>query len=92
MNEKLSIEGDGENEKIALISSAQTFEDLYAALDQIGEVQGSRGIISAAELKEKIAFAREAPGLGIGNITNGGDLRIRDKVKSLLETELGRKI
>lgn len=86
--EKLNQSGKAaekpENEILPAISEAQTFEDLFAALDEIGELKGSR-VYTAGELKEDIGKVRLVRGL-IGKITRAGGLR--DKVAELLEKEL----
>lgn len=74
-------------EMLPEIKDAQTFEELYDALDRIGELHGSGNkTYSAEELKKRIGLAREGQATMLTEwVTRTGGLR--KKVRELLEKE-----
>lgn len=103
--EKLPQEGDAQEpilpeagakehsneEPLPEIRDAQTFEELYAALDHIGELRGGDGAIySVEELKQRIAAARRTKvAILLDMVTRTGGLR--DKARELLKKEKEKK-
>lgn len=76
-------------DKYKAIADAQSFEELLAAMDQLGGIEGSKAaggkFHSAEDLKERINLARGGSRLFLEGITRTGGLR--DKVTELLSKE-----
>lgn len=70
--------------KTPSIAEAQSFDELYQSLNSLGEIRGSRGSFTAAELASLIDLVRTQK-LDISLITRSEG--IREKVKELLEGE-----
>jgi len=81
------VESNEKEEKAEAIRNAQTFEEFYDAIRNYGPVQGSKGEVQPEDLIAKIETSRMAP-IMLEQVTNGGDLRIREKVKELINKEL----
>lgn len=71
-----------ENSPEKLIADATTFEELYAVIDQIGDIQGSSQAYTPEELKKIISDVQSYPIL-IKNVTNTHGLR--KKVMELMD-------
>ena len=87
-----SAQENGVEDQLAqAISASKDFDELFAALDNAGNVLGSVKDYSAARLKEKIDKLREAVKAGVGKelllrgITRTAGLR--GKVAELLDNE-----
>lgn len=80
----------GLREKVSelLVQSAVNFGDLYRILGQLETVAGSQKNYTAFELKQMIEDLRTGNSRTmIGEITNGGSLKLREKVRTLLEKD-----
>ncbi|MBI2053119.1 MAG: hypothetical protein HYT41_00020 [Candidatus Sungbacteria bacterium] len=71
-------------EPIRVIRQSETFDDLYAALDKLGGITGSKRPYSSEELKAIVEGVRRGK-LPLGAVTESGGLH--DKVEELLEKE-----
>lgn len=81
---------EGLREKVSelLVQNAANFSDLYRILGQLETVAGSQKSYAASELRQMIEDLRIGnPRTAIGEITNGGNLRLREKVRMLLGKE-----
>lgn len=81
---------EGLREKVAelLVQSAGSFDDLYRILRQLETIAGSQKNYTASELRQMIEDLRTGNSRTmIGEITNGGSLKLREKVRTLLEKD-----
>lgn len=72
---------------VKAIAQAQTFEELYAALERVKTMRGSKYVFEAGELRQTIELVR-ARVLDLGGITRTHGLR--EKVGELMERERGK--
>ncbi len=78
-------EENEKKEKEALIAAAKNKEDLFAALDKIGEVKGSSRTYSTEEIKDAIEALFAGVVIAGKGVTR--ELGIRDKAEELLKKE-----
>ncbi|HNU95851.1 MAG TPA: procyclic acidic repetitive family protein, partial [Candidatus Magasanikbacteria bacterium] len=78
-------EENEKKEKEALIFAAKNKEDLFAALDKIGEVKGSSRTYSTEEIKDAIEALFAGVVIAGKGVTR--ELGIRDKAEELLKKE-----
>jgi hypothetical protein len=83
--------GVAEGRDLSMIMEAKNWEELDAALDSLGKLEGSRQVVYTAEqLKDLIREARKEPMvITLNRITSAGGLR--NKVRDLLEKESREK-
>jgi len=74
----------GPNGQTSAIKGTGSFERLYAVLDEIGSVQGSQELYTAAQLKDKIDRVRSGE-LGLDYITS--TFGLRDAVERIMQSE-----
>jgi hypothetical protein len=72
-------------DKYKAIAEAKNFDQLLAAIDQLGSIEGSSKTYSAEMLKERINKVRDGLGIYIEGITRTGGLR--DKVIELFSRD-----
>lgn len=84
-------EENEKKEKEALIFAAKNKEDLFAALDEIGEIKGSSEKYSPEVLKRRLEdFFDGKPEANSGIITR--EFGIRDKAEELFKSENAKKV
>jgi len=80
------LERSGVGETLPEIEEAQSFKELFAALEKIGVLKGTRRDYSAEELKKRIEDVMKTPlPILLEKITRAGGLR--KKVEELLKTK-----